>query len=1263
MKTFSRVLGVMAVLVVLSMTGCASSFQDRADAIAGQDDGQSLTPPADDPAGDPTGGTTVISRDDIPLSGACIVNADCASTQFCELGQCVSECNAGGRCEDGRFCSARGKCVSDSEYVDVNPAIKATPPASWSVDERVIRLDPGDDDASFNLQVNGGGDLQYRVQVEPADARDAVTISSDEGTVAEGQSLNLEVAVNREAFGEGDHRISVNLISDGGQHIVIVDFSNGVEGRYAGFVQYTDPGLGRVPVVVDVDVDESGAVAGRIYDKASLLFPDERSVAGSYDASQKSIFFSTVDLYESGGDFDPFERNIGREVYFYGELTEQRVIKGTFEEVISGLLPQVMSVEGEFYLKRNDVDFGEVEVLGDPAMPAYPAAASSYAVCDGFSPSCNDFVMGFPSNMMGCSQDLRSTAFGLGDDFLGTDGGGNPVVNMGLVEECKEDVALQGSGSCADIQDLECLRGNQQHYILSNVVQTSEYREYFQDLMGLQRLYAFIGNDLLVDAYRIGVQTVSSPLTQELLRLEDALEKYGVAERAFFETENIAIVGDAASVLVSENNFELLRVPLEYMRSSQAALARIASLTMRKDIEWASKRDELRRRIQEHARIIFLEGIAIAKLASMHGGAFEYELAQVADELRSVERTAATLEASLNPLGFPVDYVPFIYDPAQSLQPTNFHQLVEMATPTVANAVQKAQTANGTVELMEVRTEEIQQRMLEIEQSFETEIQQICGISSVDLLGECGQSGGELAVAYNDIEQQYFQIEKIHQQIADLNQMVKIKRDTAIQVMNIKQNTLVFLQSSGAEMEALDIAEGEIRAAMLRKKGFFSSIGGFFSGIAQIGAGIASAVMTAGTSAALQGGLAAAGGISGGMSSCVNAGLGLASTAQSASAALQFADVAKRKTHIRNLQQMRMKEEDIEVTALQYAEAVKMMLVQMAQLNLDLELADIRLAQLVIRANNMLQRVDQLYHQREVLIAQAQNSVNNPMSNLSFRIKRDHAVLMAANEFEKALADVYLAARGLEHELNVDLQQIESQLMQAGSAQQLQDFLTCLEGWHYDYAIAFGSPHQEVTRLSLREDVLGFADSITDEVTGEVITPQELFRRVLLDPKHITQSGRVEFPFITSITGGNKQFSTLVCNDRIKQIRVMFVGDFLGDNEATVVLKQEGDSYLRDCAAEPSIGEDILNTYHLDQRNALVQSGVNDFGLADASHDLTGRSVASDRWVLIIPTGDEAPNNQDIDFLNIDDVVIEITHEARTLNGGAPTSVFGQCNI
>ena len=1239
---------LILIVTAFLIVGCATSYQDRLDALN-----------VDSPSGGenvPEGEDGFMSRNDIPLSGACIINADCATTQFCELGICVTECNEAMPCPEGQFCSARGRCVSSPDYIDVNSTIKATPPVNWSVDEHVISLDTGENSGSFNVQVSGGGTLHYRVQVEPQDARDAVTVSEEEGLIATGGTKRLTVNVDRSKFGEGDHRVAVNVVSDGGQKIVIYEFSNGVSGRYGGFIDYQNPGLGRIPLIIDIKANSSGSILGRVVTAGSVLFPEERTIIGSVNTTNNTMFLSFLDLMMSGGDHDPFERNIGREIYIFGEIDEQRVIKGTFEEIISGLLPSTINVSGEIYLTRVTTDVGSITAYPDPTMPAFPTVDTSYVACSGFSSTC-DSELDFRSDMVGCSTSLRSSAYRLGDDFAGTDSEGEPIVNFGLVEECKSDVASSGTNACVNISDLLCLKGDQQNYLLNSLAQDVEYSTYFEDLKNIQRLYSFIGNDHLVDAYRTAIEEVSNPLSLELSRLGDALDAYENAEQAFFGAANVAVMNRADSSVVSDNEYDIFRVPLQYIRSSQTALKRIVSLTLRRDLGRADRKAELREKIQNHARIIFLEGIALAHLINTHGGAFGYELAQVADELRSVSRTAGVLEAGVNPLGFSDDYVPFIYDPADTLNPTNFAQLVTMSTRTVNSAVEKAELAAATTELMEIRTEEIQQRIENIELNFESEIRRICGVDSIDDIGECGWSGGELALAFNDIEQQYLAIEQVHQQIMDTNEIIKIKRDTALQIMNVKNKTLMFLQTSGSQLEVLEMASAEVKAAELRKQGMFGSIGGFFSGIASIAGGFGSMAIEGFTPGY------GSGGIAGGVSGIINAGLGGAMAANSADAAMAQGRIAQKKTHLNNLRQMRFQEEGMAIDAIRAAEEVKMLLIQMAELNLALEREELRLGKYVIQANNIIDHVDFLMHQRDVFLAQAIDSVNNPLTNLSFRLKRDHAVLLASQEFEKALEDVYLTARGLEHELNVEIPQIGSQLFQANSAQKLQGFLTCLSDWHDDYRIAFGSPHEEVTQISLREDVLGFKEAVTDEVTGEVTTPEELFRRVLLNPKYITQSGRVEYPFVMSIAGGSKEFSTLVCNDRIKKIRMMLVGSFLGDNEATIMLRQEGGSHLRDCSADPSGGSDIINTYHLDSRNALVQAGVNSFGLSSPNYELTGRGVASDRWVLVIPTGEEAPNNRDVDFLNIDDVVIEITHTARTLNSHTSSDVFGECNI
>lgn len=1266
---------IIAVVLIIFSVGCASSYQDRLDALNNPEDVpvQDKTPPED-----ASGNGDTTWENEIQLTGSCIVNADCDNDKYCELGICVFECGPDVPCAEGLYCSARGKCVSDSSYIDVNSVIKVAPPVDWQIDKGIVRLNTGEDSASFTVKVNGGGALQYRVQIEPREALEYATVSESEGAIASGGEKEFHVGIDRAVLGDGDHRISVNVISDGGQRNVICEFSNGFAGRYGGFISYTNPTLGMVPVVIDLKSGSEGNILGRIVSHGSLLFPVERTIRGQYNAANNSIFLSAADLMEPNGDYDPFERPISREIYIFGNLNEQRIIKGEIEEVISGLLPQSFLISGEIYITRISSDLDSIADNGDPIAYGFPEITTSYKEDDGifsnlFDPdsdpndpnrqpiTCND-ELNFNSNMINCSRALRNEAFKLGSAFSGVNLQGDPVVDFGLVEECRKDVASSGTNACVNLSALDTLRNDQQNYLVKVIAQDSEYEQYFEDLKNVQRLYSFMGNDLLVDAYRTTIETVSSPLTTEISRLENALDQYEKAERAFFEATNIYLLSRAGQQAKSISDYELFRVPLQYVEAAESVVKRIASLEVRLNAGKMDKKDELRRRIQNHARVIFFEGLALANLIKSSGGSFVSEMAQVADELRSIAETSTTLEASLNPLGFADDYVPFIYDPLDSVRPTNFSQLMDMASVTVEGSLEKARIANSATELMQMKTEEIKQKIEEIIQSFDSQIEQICGVGSFELLSQCGIAGGEMALAINEMEQQSIEIEKIHQQIMDLNEMVKIKRDSALRIMQSKAKSLNFTQTSGAQLEATDMAEAEVKANMLRNQSsFWGSLKSFVSGAVSLGVGI----YTGGfVKDSILAGISGAGGglgdVLGGIGGIMG---GSAANAQSADEAIMYGENAMKRQHIQDLRQMRFQEEGMEIAAIEAAEQVKLLIMNMAQLNLDMDLADKRLAQSAIRTVNLIERVRFMKNQRDVLLTQVLESVNNPLSNLSFRLKRDHAVLIASNDFEKALSDVYLAARGLEHELNTELPQIASQLFQTNNAEQLADFMNCLKGWYDDFRIAFGSPHEEVSQISLREDILGFKEQVTDRVTGEVIQPGELFRRVLLNPKNITRTGRVEFPFVTSILGSEKNFSTLVCNDRVRSIRVKLVGDFLGDNEATVMLRQEGNSYIRDCSSDPAAGNDILNTYHLDQRNALIQAGVNSFGLAPANHELTGRSVASDRWVLIIPTGSEAPNNRDMDLLNIDDVVIEVTHEARTLNSRVSASVFGQCNI
>jgi hypothetical protein len=75
---------------------------------------------------------------------------------------------------------------------------------------------------------------------------------------------------------------------------------------------------------------------------------------------------------------------------------------------------------------------------------------------------------------------------------------------------------------------------------------------------------------------------------------------------------------------------------------------------------------------------------------------------------------------------------------------------------------------------------------------------------------------------------------------------------------------------------------------------------------------------------------------------------------------------------------------------------------------------------------------------------------------------------------------------------------------------------------------------------------------------------------------------------------------------------------------------------------------------------AVIQAGVNTFGQAQGNMSLYGQSVARASWRLVIAGADAAPSNSDLDLSKLEDVLLEIEHEARPRHE-SPLSVDLSC--
>lgn len=310
--------------------------------------------------------------------------------------------------------------------------------------------------------------------------------------------------------------------------------------------------------------------------------------------------------------------------------------------------------------------------------------------------------------------------------------------------------------------------------------------------------------------------------------------------------------------------------------------------------------------------------------------------------------------------------------------------------------------------------------------------------------------------------------------------------------------------------------------------------------------------------------------------------------------------------------------------------------------------ASINLANGLAEAQNLLE---------ERSAAEALESLT-PENDPSFRLVRNNLAIRVLGARTRAQKYLFFAARALEYELNHPIEDLAKAVLSARNADTMKALGACLE----TIASGMSVPQSYTREVSVRR-MLGITATREDPCTGEKLAEGQQFQRVLLQNAKLDGKGGVTIKFATDLMPGNNLWSTDVCNDRIAAVRAQLVGDFLGDNEAQVNLALTGAAIMRDCGGTDlmtwSLGGDVVDG--LGTAVSVVQAGVNSYGKAAVNSSLAGQSVARAEWVLTIPGPAAAPTNSDVDLTKIEDILLEITHEARPINGVASRGLDLSC--
>jgi hypothetical protein len=1158
----------------------------------------------------------------------CVLSADCSAGTHCDLGECVQRCSRHNACATGLTCSDRGRCLEPGA-LDSDPPVSSKKLGELGVSPADVLLTEKDERLRLTLSSNSKEPVRYRV----VSSAPHLSIAEPRGQFMD--ELVIELDVDSARTSALDVAGTVRIITNLGELVVDAPLRVGMSGHYEGVMRYElgDVPLGEAQMVVDLQ-EEGGDVSVAIDPERSLLFPAIDGEAtygeGIYTLSEglEVTVTHTIDA-ATGGERNHFGRDIGREITLFLQPTLQGVLEGTFEERIFGMFEQPVTVSGTVQLRtrplRDDLAF---EPPAPRTMPTVTPGAFSSA---GFEqrldvPGLGTVFAALPEECTSvgagtgsCLERASDFYFGgLAAAFATTLSGSDPIgVLRDLCEkEIYDDVANWAKssavgGHCASAGGLLAVLQELATHHSPNAASAAGL--FHRTLARLLAPHLLVAQDDLVQGVRESFLTGAAAqvaLYQSARTLLSAPARLALQPKVLEflrRTSPEDAVGDAAASDSTAKDYPGLRALSRLLYVLSSIEGELSSLAAS---EPASDRSQLIRESQERAVLTVLEASALSTLMSEWPSVPPGLGTELVGALTPLDRGFGTLLEGAVLFGVPEGEIPLAFDPARAI-PTNFEQMLQLrAAPALAQQAASQAAFLGATREFEQSQDTLQAELERVRASHEETILAICGSSfDVGVAPEeadweaCGASGsGTLAEALQHMALRRAEVTSAYARIEGIGQRVEIEHEALVASGNVRRGTLRFVSSSGSEMIAMAGMENVLNTAQIALE--LASNGSLWNAFASVAAGVAAGVLEA-----------------------------------------SKGHLMVRRAELGMLQTMKFAEEAAELETIQAAARVKTLLIEAAQLELDMEQLDIQILQTSINAANLLDLAKRAAVERQRTLRRIQHS---PAADPTYRTLMHDSLMQALVARREAQRWLYRAGRALEYETNTPLGDgLGRAILAAYNQAEISKLSDCFASIHSDYSIQFGIPQEFKTTVSVRE-MLGITSPRKDDVTGEELDEGELFRRILLQNQNLDGQGGVGLTFSTNLEPGNGLWSSGVCGDKIATVRAKLVGDFLGDDEAEVALTVAGGGVLRACDSEQIV------SWSIDSADAaVVQAGVNSFGSAAANTTLYGHSVARPNWRLFLPGPDQAPANSDLDLERIDDIVLEVTHKALPSSPGS----------
>lgn len=1187
---------------------------------AGADARDAQPPPATDAAG-----------------ARCVISADCPSGTHCDLGECIQDCNLVDPCTGQRTCTPRGRCVAQGQP-EQDPA-PHSPEAQFAMTPGSLALEQNQ--SAIALTLAGRGVTRYRVETTVPWLR----VAPARGTFTD--TGMLQVQVDTAAVPLDGSVGLVRVYSEQGEATAQVVAPIAMQGNYRGTLTYdhvrvtdvtgttTDAALtlGTTQIGLGLQIDHS-VVSVRVDPTRSLLWPASAGVSpegtgtiagGSIHAVISQLFSTLHSLFPLTSPSIFESRPIGRELDLQLTSASAGILSGVAIETIYGLTSTPLRIVGRIDLRRSPGDVSGLVVGSPPTMPPGPTRGAGTPLTPTPCPSeCAASLTTTYAGRQACV--LRSLEAGFPlhrfyettpiDGSFGHMGNATTPNNPfpAAIGHCEsERGALRGSdytpaAVCVNPQLLDCAR----YFGATLFAETSAERmlSALNVAQAWGELFQLSGNDAMVRAYQQPYSSTNPTLDMET--------QYGLARRSY----------DAGlwRIFRPELLEELRGVrPMQAAASGHPALASIGRLLAGSiqatsevvDIQRAGEAADtvaaLRDRVVEDSLIQWFATAIVADLDGRWrtGPDPAPEVASLGAVLTILDHKVASFDPNVNPLGIPRSYVPLLAPRSPTDVDSNFDRLLLLARDDAARVQADDGTALNARNRLDGAADQAMGEITQARTRYEADLQAVCGNDFVQSgvvqsdLALCGATAGGVRDAMDAARASAQELQIAQQRVEEIGNRIRLQRQLAINIHNIREADIAFSDSTGMRIGALErvrvglaAAEAAIHVAANAQLWNF-------------GAPMAESIIVA----------------------TVNALAGELAAEQSDLARAEGLHAAVSSANIEYMRDMA---------------AIQELMIQQEGARQETILRAMNFTRALGVISNLREQVlRDITQWREAIAYASRPFLNDP----SFRVVRDATVERARADLRQGRQSTYLAARALEYAMNTPMPSIAGLVFQAQNGAALDHVDACLSSVWSEFRRASGMPSDYVTEVSVRRDVLGITGPRTDADTGAVISPAAQFRASLF-AQPFTFQGHVwpAIRFGTSLMPERGLFSSLVCNDRITGIEAQLVGDFLGDNQADLYVLADGATLLRSCATSDVTPWSLRPSGQ--PAPADIQAGVNSYGTTTANNAFNDFGVAESSWIVAVPDGVTVRNNLDVDPTHIDDIVLRVHHRAITTPTG-----------